>query len=175
MAWRKRGYEPRRLDAKNPCVFDVCDTSGDQHMTILGDFSGFSAGSHFWTLLGVILEYFWGSFGSPIGVLGVSVGNLGDPLAPPGDPLGALWHPWGSHVASLGALWPFFGTLGGRLEGPWAPTRDLLRCRFVSLLVLGWQTVGAVGAPKMLSQTPECVGGDPRMQGGRPWNVGGRP
>ena len=79
-------------------------------------FSGFSAGSHFWTLLEVILEYFWGSFGSPIGVLGVPVGNLGDPLAPPGDPLGALWHPWGSHVASLGALWPLFGTLGGCLE-----------------------------------------------------------
>ena len=76
-------------------------------------FLGSVPGPHFWTLLGVILEYFWGSFGSPIGVLGVPVGNLGDPLAPPGDPLGALWHPWGSHVASLGALWPFFGTLGG--------------------------------------------------------------
>jgi hypothetical protein len=138
-------FGSHRAPMQNPSVFDVFDTSGDQKMTIWGVFLGFSAGSHFWTLLGVILEYFWGSFGSPIGVLGVPVGNLGDPLAPPGDPLGALWHPWGSHVASLGALWPFFGTLGGRLEGPWASTRDLLRCRFVSLLVLGWQTVGCMG------------------------------
>ena len=30
----------------------------------------------------------------------------------------------------------------------------------------GGRPWNAVGAPKMLSQTPECVGGDPRMQGG---------
>ena len=106
---------------QNPSVFDVFDTSGDQKMTILGVFWGFSAGSHFWTLLGDPLECFWGSFGSPIGVLGVPVGTLGDPLASPGDPLASLWYLWGSHVASL---WELFGHSLGPLEGAWRPEED---------------------------------------------------
>ena len=109
-------FGSHRAPMQNPCVFDVLDTSADQQMTILGVFSGFSSGSHFWTLLGDPLECFWGSFWSPFGVLGVPVGTLGDPLASPGDPLASLWYLWGSHVASLGALWPLFGTLGGCLE-----------------------------------------------------------
>ena len=53
-------------------------------------------GSHFWTLLGDALEYFWGSFGSPIGVLGVLVDTIGDPLASLRDPL-AIRNPEKKH------------------------------------------------------------------------------
>ena len=109
-------FGPHRAPMQNPSVFDVFDTSGDQKVTILGAFLGFGSGVPFLYAFGDPWEYFWWSFWSPFGVLGVPVGTLGDPLASPGDPLASLWYLWGSHVASLGALWPLFGTLGGCLE-----------------------------------------------------------
>ena len=76
-------FGPHRAPMQNPSVFDVFDTSGDQKMTILGAFLGFSSGvpfldafgGHFGVLLGVIWEPYWGPWGPcghPWGSLGLS-------------------------------------------------------------------------------------------------------
>ena len=105
---------------QNLSVFDVFDTSGDQKMTILGVFWGFSSGvpfldafgGHFGVLLGVIWEAYWGPWGpcgQPWGPLGPSWGSPGSPLAPLGFPCGIfgsslaiLWDPWRALGGSMG-------------------------------------------------------------------------
>jgi hypothetical protein len=113
-------FGSHRAPMQNPSVFDVFDTSGDQKMTILDAFLGFSSGvpfldafgGHFGVLLGVIWEPYWGPWGpcgQPWGPLGPSWGSPGSPLAPLGFPCGIfgsslaiLWDPWRALGGSMG-------------------------------------------------------------------------